>query len=241
MGPLVDLRVVEIAEEIAGPYCGKLLADLGATVIKVEPPDGDAMRRWGPFPDQAVDPERSGLFHHLNAGKQGIALDLHDATERDTVLSLVAGADVVVETLGVDGLDRHGLGPDVLAAANPDAVVVRVSPFGQTGPSRSLESTGFTLQQNANLLSPLNWLAVTNSVNDDGLTKSILVDPPAALLVPSGDIAAIATAILQLLSDDVLRETLRQRGRARAFAAYDRAVLLARVEALYTSLLGTTR
>lgn len=146
MGPLEHLRVVELAEHVAGPYCGKLLADLGATVVKVEPPQGDALRRWGPFPGHTPDPQRGGLFHYLNAGKRGITLDLNDANARDALLALVADADVLVDGLGAAGLDRLGLGVDVMGDVNPDLVVVRISNFGRTGPSRDLEATDFVLQ-----------------------------------------------------------------------------------------------
>ena len=69
--PLDGLRVVEIAGEISGPYCGKLLVDLGADVTKIEAPEGDPLRQWGPFPGGEPDPDRSGLFEYLNAGKRG--------------------------------------------------------------------------------------------------------------------------------------------------------------------------
>ena len=75
-GALTGLRVVEIAGDIAGPYCTKLLVDLGADVIKVEPPSGDPLRRWGPFPAGVENPDRSGLFEYLNAGKRGATIDL---------------------------------------------------------------------------------------------------------------------------------------------------------------------
>ncbi len=75
-GALAGLRVVEIAGDIAGPYCTKLLADLGADVIKIEPPTGDPLRDWGPFPGGVTDPNKSGLFEYLNAGKHGATIDL---------------------------------------------------------------------------------------------------------------------------------------------------------------------
>ncbi len=75
-GALAGLRVVEIAGEIAGPYCTKLLVDLGAEVTKIESPSGDPMRRWGPFPGGIADPNKSGLFEYLNAGKRGLTIDL---------------------------------------------------------------------------------------------------------------------------------------------------------------------
>ena len=77
---LSDLRVIECAEGVAGPYCGKLFADLGADAIKVEPPQGDRSRLDGPFPDGVAHPERGGLFHYLNANKRSVALDLGTRT-----------------------------------------------------------------------------------------------------------------------------------------------------------------
>ncbi len=146
MGPLEHLDVIELGEQVAAPYCGKLLADLGATVVKIEAPGGDALRRWGPFPGRTPDPERSGLFHYLNAGKRGATLDLHEATGRDGLLALVADTDVLVESLGAGALDRLGLPRNVLGDVNPDLVVVRISNFGSTGPSIDLEATDFVLQ-----------------------------------------------------------------------------------------------
>ena len=105
--PLEGLRVVEIAGEIAGPYCTKLLVDLGADVTKIEPPSGDPLRRWGPFPGGVPDPDRSGLFEYLNAGKRGATLDL----ERDVSAAggLIAQADLLVDGMRPGTLDRVGL------------------------------------------------------------------------------------------------------------------------------------
>src|SRR5205085_2465484 len=90
-GALAGLRVVEIAGEIAGPYCTKLLADLGAEVIKIEPPTGDPLRDWGPFPGGVHDPEKSGMFEYLNAGKRGATIDL--AVNSSPSHCLIASAD----------------------------------------------------------------------------------------------------------------------------------------------------
>jgi crotonobetainyl-CoA:carnitine CoA-transferase CaiB-like acyl-CoA transferase len=126
-GALDGLRVVEIADEISGPYCGKLLADLGADVTKVEGPQSDPLRRWGPFPGDQPDPDRAGLFEYLNAGKRGATLD--EAGD------LLAGADLLI--------DGHGRA--TLPADSP-RVVVRISDFGQYGPLRDRVATPLTLQ-----------------------------------------------------------------------------------------------
>jgi crotonobetainyl-CoA:carnitine CoA-transferase CaiB-like acyl-CoA transferase len=142
--PLDGLRVVEIAGDIAGPYCTKLLVDLGAEVTKIEPPSGDPLRWWGPFPGGVADPNRSGLFEYLNAGKRGATLDL----ERDISAAgeLVAQAHLLVDGMRPGTLDRSGLDTRSLQALNPDLVVVRISDFGQNGPLRDREATPLTVQ-----------------------------------------------------------------------------------------------
>ena len=112
--PLAGLRVVELASEIAGPYCTKLLVDLGADVCKIEPPSGDPLRRWGP---------RSGLFEYLNAGKRGTAIDRADPGNVAAVHEMIAGADVLVESLPVGASERRewGLDAESLDRINPES------------------------------------------------------------------------------------------------------------------------
>jgi crotonobetainyl-CoA:carnitine CoA-transferase CaiB-like acyl-CoA transferase len=142
--PLEGLRVVEIAGDIAGPYCTKLLVDLGADVTKIEPPSGDPLRRWGPFPGGVPDPNRSGLFEYLNAGKRGATLDL----ESDVAVAseLIAQAHLLVDGMRPGTLDRVGLDAQSLTAHNPDLVVVRISNFGHSGPLRDRDATPLTVQ-----------------------------------------------------------------------------------------------
>jgi crotonobetainyl-CoA:carnitine CoA-transferase CaiB-like acyl-CoA transferase len=144
MAALEGLRVVEIAEDIAGPYCAKLLVDLGAEVTKIESPSGDPLRRWGPFPGVVPDPNKSGLFEYLNAGKQGVTLDLE--SDASTAASLIAHADLLVDGMRPGTLDGFGLDPDSLRTLNPDLVVVRISDFGQNGPLRDRDATPLTVQ-----------------------------------------------------------------------------------------------
>src|SRR3990170_6595007 len=94
---LSDLRVIELAQGIAGPYCGKLFADLGAEVIKLEPPAGDRSRRYGPFPGDDPHAEKSGLYLHLNTGKKSVTLDTGVASGRAILKRLLAQADVLIE------------------------------------------------------------------------------------------------------------------------------------------------
>jgi len=150
---LTGVRVIEIGGEIAAGYATRLLADLGADVVKVEPPDGDTLRAWGPFPDDVPARETGGLFRALNTGKRSIVADLRDPAAATRVERLVASADVVVESLGAGALEDVGLGPDRLTAVNPALALVRISAYGQTGPSRDLPTTELTLQTTAGWVS----------------------------------------------------------------------------------------
>jgi succinyl-CoA---D-citramalate CoA-transferase len=130
-GPMSDLRVLELGTLIAGPFAGRLFADFGADVIKVEHPDGgDPLRDWG----QTVDGNGSLWSLVQGRGKRSIALDLHDAKAQQVVLALARTADVMIENFRPGRLEGWGLGPDVLEALNPRLILVRISGFGQTGP-----------------------------------------------------------------------------------------------------------
>ena len=147
-GPLAGLRVVELGSDIAGPYCTKLLVDLGADVVKIEPPSGDPLRRWGPFADAEANVPTSGLFEYINAGKRGATLDLACQSDVATAHELIARADLLVENLASGTLDRGAWGLDVesLQRINPSLVVVRISNYGQSGPLCDRETTPLTLQ-----------------------------------------------------------------------------------------------
>lgn len=147
-GPLSGLRVVEFGTDIAAPYCTKLLVDLGADVYKIESPDGDPMRSWGPILGDGTQLVHSGLFEYLNAGKLGATADLRDVRQADSVRELIAGADVLVENLTAPAPAEwvELLSADSLQQINPHLVVVRISDFGQAGPLRGRETTPLTLQ-----------------------------------------------------------------------------------------------
>lgn len=138
-GALAGLRVVEVGERIATAYCGKLLADLGAEVVKAEPPQGDGARRVGPFPADVPHPERSGLFLYLNTSKRGITLDLEYAAGRRLLDELLAKVDVLIEGLPYAKLERYGLVAERLRAGFPKLVVASISAFGRVGPHRAYE------------------------------------------------------------------------------------------------------
>ncbi|MBI2887025.1 MAG: CoA transferase [Chloroflexi bacterium] len=135
LGPLVGLRVLELADE-KGHYCGKLLADMGADVIKIEPPAGDAARRVGPFVHDAPHPDRSLFFWHYNTSKRGVTLNLETPEGRDLFRRLARGADMVLETLAPGYLPGLRLGYRELSAENPGLIMTSLTPFGQTGPYR---------------------------------------------------------------------------------------------------------
>jgi crotonobetainyl-CoA:carnitine CoA-transferase CaiB-like acyl-CoA transferase len=145
-GPLAGLHVVELANEIPGHYAAKLFADLGAEVIKIEPPAGDPLRGWGPFPERVSDPQRCGLFEYLNAGKRGAALDLAAPGDMTAARELIAGAHVLIEDFAPGTVEGWGLDRDTLARLNPNLVLLRISHFGQTGPWRHRRATPLTLQ-----------------------------------------------------------------------------------------------
>jgi crotonobetainyl-CoA:carnitine CoA-transferase CaiB-like acyl-CoA transferase len=134
-GPLVGLKVLEIGHYIAGPFATRILADLGAEVIKVEPPGGDPVRGWG-----AKANGHPVWFSVHGRNKLSVTLDLK--RERDIALRLAARADVLVENLRPGGLERLGLGPEVLHATNPGLVIARISGYGQEGPYRDRPSFG---------------------------------------------------------------------------------------------------
>lgn len=139
-GPLAGLRVLELSDE-KGQFCGKLMGDLGADVIKIEPPGGEACRHVGPFLDDQPHPERSLSFWYYNTSKRGITLNLDTADGQALFRRLAASADVILETFRPGYLASIGLGQDGLRDANPRLIVCSLTPFGQTGPWRDFLSS----------------------------------------------------------------------------------------------------
>ena len=140
-GPLAGIRILDLTQGIAGPYCTKLFADYGADVVKIERPGrGDPARRIGPFPGDAPHRERSGMFLELNTGKRSLTLNLATAGGRAILLRLAGGSDLAVESFRPGTLERLGAGDGALRAANPALSLVRISNFGQDGPYRDFEA-----------------------------------------------------------------------------------------------------
>lgn len=149
--PLKGLKVVELARILAGPWVGQTLADLGAEVIKVEAPEGDDTRRWGPpfidrpRPDGSTE-QVAAYFHAANRGKTSITCDFSDAADLDRLKALIDQADVVIENFKVGGLRKFGLDYPSLAARNPRLVYASITGFGQTGPRASQPGYDFLIQ-----------------------------------------------------------------------------------------------
>src|ERR1700712_2022407 len=140
LGPLAGLRILELADE-KGQFCGKLVGDLGADVVKIEPPSGERCRHIGPFLDDIPHPERSLSFWYYNTSKRGITLNLETADGRALFGRLAAAADVILETFPPGYLTSLGLDYEALREANPGLILCALTPFGQTGPWRDYLSS----------------------------------------------------------------------------------------------------
>ena len=147
-GTLAGLRVVEVAQNLAGPYCAKVLGDLGADVIKVEPPYGDAARGWGPPFHQGA----GTIFAFVNTGKRSITLDLKTDEGRTALLRLLETADVLVDALRPGALDAMGVDDDALTTANPGLVRLQVLAYGEEGPLAELPGYEPLMQAHAGLM-----------------------------------------------------------------------------------------
>lgn len=153
MTPLAGVKVVELARILAGPWAGQTLADLGADVVKVEAPEGDDTRRWGPpFIDREGD-RSAAYFHATNRGKRSVVCDFRTAEGQELVRRLVADADVVIENFKVGGLAKYGLDYESLRKVNPRLVYCSITGFGQDGPYAHRAGYDFIIQGMAGLMS----------------------------------------------------------------------------------------
>ena len=144
--PLAGLKVLELARVLAGPWVGQTLGDLGADVIKVESPEGDGTRQWGP-PWVEHDGERAAAYYHAcNRGKRSVVADFRDAGDLARVQQLASEADVVVENFKTGTLAKFGLDYDSLSRSNPGLVYCSVTGFGQTGPRAHEAGYDFVVQ-----------------------------------------------------------------------------------------------
>jgi crotonobetainyl-CoA:carnitine CoA-transferase CaiB-like acyl-CoA transferase len=179
--PLAGVTVLELATGVAGPYMGKLFADYGADVIKIEPLRGDESRRWGPFLKEVPDDETSALFLHLNANKRATTLDLAHPSGQELFRRMVLTADVCIESFAPGTLARYGLGFPSLHAADKSLILTSITPFGQEGPYCSY-------QGNEIVYSALSGMNVTREL--DGRP---IVLGGNLVQYQTGNVAAMAT------------------------------------------------
>lgn len=155
--PLAGFRVVELARVLAGPWAGQILADLGADVIKVESPQGDGTRQWGPpwYDRDGLehDQREAAYYHACNRGKRSVVADFKDRDQLKFARDLCADVDIVIENFKPGTLDKYGLGYDGIAAINPAVIYCSISGFGQTGPRRDEAGYDFVAQAMSGLMS----------------------------------------------------------------------------------------
>lgn len=153
MKPLAGLRVVELARILAGPWAGQTLADLGAEVIKVESPQGDDTRQWGPPFVETEHGRSASYFHACNRGKQSVVADFGSPEGQKLVRSLVTDADIVIENFKVGGLRKFGLDYESLSKLNPRLIYCSVTGFGQDGPYAHRAGYDYIIQGMSGLMS----------------------------------------------------------------------------------------
>jgi crotonobetainyl-CoA:carnitine CoA-transferase CaiB-like acyl-CoA transferase len=142
---LHGVKVLEYSANVSGPYCGKLLADLGADVIKVEPPAGDPSRMFGPFPRTGPDPEKSALFLYNNTSKRGVVLDLDRGEGLDVFRRLLRWADALIDNHPPNQLQDLGLGWETMRGLHPGLVYTSITPYGRTGSRAGAKGDELTL------------------------------------------------------------------------------------------------
>jgi crotonobetainyl-CoA:carnitine CoA-transferase CaiB-like acyl-CoA transferase len=188
-GPLAGLRVIDLSTVLAGPYATMLLADLGADVIKVEPPDGDPTRGWGPpwVGDAGTGTRTAAYYLAVNRNKRSIRLDLRRPAGAAILRRLLAEADVLVENLRPGSLARLGFDADVLHDANPDLVHLAISGYGPDGPAADRPGYDFVIQAVGGLMS------ITGDADADG-------GHPTKVGVAISDVVAGLFATIGILS-----------------------------------------
>ena len=140
-GALEGMKIVEYCNMVSGPYCSKLLADMGADVLKVEPPlTGDDSRRRGPFPGDIPHQEKSGLFLYLNSNKKGLTLDLKQTEGKEIFRKLIEKTDVLIEDRPVGEMEELELDYETLKAVNPGLIMLSITPYGRSGPYKGYKA-----------------------------------------------------------------------------------------------------
>ena len=180
--PLSDLKVLDFSRVLAGPFAGRMLCDLGADVIKIEPPEGDVTRFWGK--EVANIP---GYYHQQNIGKRNICLNLRKPEAVTLVKRLVETTDIVIENYRPDVMDRLGLGYKELRKANPKIIMLSISGFGREGPESSKPAYAPVIHAEAGLIHR-KWKRDGGSLSD---LPTSLADTNAALHGLVGTLAAV--------------------------------------------------
>ncbi|MEG2433788.1 MAG: CaiB/BaiF CoA-transferase family protein, partial [Acinetobacter sp.] len=157
MGALEGIRVLDLSRVLAGPWCGQILADLGAEVIKVErPKTGDDTRMWGPpwmKNDQGENTREAAYYQSANRNKMSVAIDISTPEGQELVKALAADSDVVIENYKAGSLKKYGLDYESLSAINPKLVYCSITGFGQTGPRAPEPGYDFIIQGMGGLMS----------------------------------------------------------------------------------------
>jgi len=232
-GPLAGLRVIDLSTVLAGPYATMVLADLGADVIKVEPPEGDATRGWGPpWVGDAGNGTRTAAYYlAINRNKRSIRLDLRQAPGAEVLGRLVAGADVLIENFRPGSLARLGFDDERLQQLNPDLVHLAISGYGPDGPGADRPGYDFVIQAVGGLMS------ITGDADADG-------GHPTKVGVAISDIVAGLFAAVGILASLLARRSDRSVGGQRvdvSLLASTLAVLVNQAQNAFTTGESPTR
>ena len=213
---LAGVRVVEYTEAASASFCARLLGDAGADVVKVEPPEGDRHRRYGPFPDGHPDPDWSGMFLYLNANKRGVGLELQALPQAHTDRSgegrlersgreaafneLVATADILVVGGQSADIEQHGLRREALRHLNPGLIVAAITPFGLSGPSSAYVGDDLTAVAAGGL--SFSTPGVPDGVQDPAREPPLTANTPLAELMTGllGSAACVAALLARQFS-----------------------------------------
>jgi crotonobetainyl-CoA:carnitine CoA-transferase CaiB-like acyl-CoA transferase len=199
-GPLAGIRVVDLSTVLAGPYATMVLADLGADVVKVEPPDGDATRGWGPpwVGDPSAGTRTAAYYLAVNRNKRSVRLDLKADGGADVLRRLLAGADVLVENFRPGSLDRLGFDETTLESINPKLIHLAISGYGTTGPAADRPGYDFVIQAVGGLMS------ITGDADEDD-------GRPMKVGVAISDVVTGLYATIGILAALLAREDTGQR------------------------------
>lgn len=189
MKALKGMRIIECGQGISAPFAAKLFSDAGATVIKIEPPDGgDLSRAMGPYPNDIPNAERSGMFHYLNAGKKSLTLDLTLTAGQAVLEQLVKHADVLLLNGDIEQLERMGLYPEMFRVNHPALVITTITPFGYANAMSRVRASDLTLCALG---------AVTSAVGEPGREP---LTPPLQLSDYQAGVAAASATLLALFA-----------------------------------------